>query len=74
MPSCDAEARVNDEVVAVGEGFVCEPASGRAKGKKWRKAMDLEIPEHGGAVLAARGTEGAVGGHGDAVHVAARAD
>ena len=30
----------------------------------------IEVPEHGGAVFAARGAEGAVGGDGDGVDVA----
>jgi hypothetical protein len=34
----------------------------------------VEVPEHGGAVLATRGAEGAVGGDGDGVDVAGVAD
>lgn len=34
----------------------------------------VEVPEHGGAVLAAGGAEGAVGGDGDGVDVAGVAD
>lgn len=34
----------------------------------------VEIPEHGGAVFAAGGAEGAVGGDGDGVDVAGVAD
>ena len=34
----------------------------------------VEIPQHGCAVFAARGTEGAVGGDGDGVDVAGVAD
>jgi hypothetical protein len=34
----------------------------------------VQIPQHGGAVFAARGAEGAVGGDGDGVDVAGMAD
>ena len=66
----DLDARGGGGTEPVAEGGEAEGGDGVADLEGVQVLALVEVPEHDDAVLSARGTEGAVGGDGDAVHVA----